>query len=85
VKLRHKINRIEGQVRGIGNMVDEQRYCIDILIQLKAVKSALSSLEQDIVDEHLSRCVYKAIKSKNSSEVDEMLAEIRQLLKKATK
>lgn len=84
-KQQHKVNRIEGQVRGIGKMIEEQRYCIDILTQLKAIKSALTSLEQDIVEQHLNHCVHKAIKSKNSSEVEEMLKEINALLKKTTK
>ena len=48
-----RLNRVEGQVRGIVNMIEEERYCLDIIHQIKAVKSALSSIESQIVEEHL--------------------------------
>ena len=48
------LNRIEGQVRGIAGMIEEQRYCVDILQQIKAVKSALGSVERKIIDSHLN-------------------------------
>ncbi len=77
----HRLNRIEGQIRGLSKMVEDQRYCVDILTQIKAVKSALSSVEQNIIQEHLSRCVHQAITSKNKKESQKMLQEIKVLLK----
>ena len=79
---KHRLKRIEGQIRGISKMVEEQRYCIDILTQIKAVKSAMSGLEQNIIEQHLDHCVHKAVNSKNKSESNEMLKEIKDLLKK---
>lgn len=81
----HRLNRIEGQVRGIARMIEEQRYCVDILTQIKAIRSALSSVEGKIIEEHLNHCVYKAIESKNRRETDEMITEIKDLLKATSK
>ena len=75
------LKRIAGQVSGVVGMVEDERYCIDILMQLKAIKSALGSVERKIIDNHLSHCVHTAIASKNSSKSEEMLEEIRELLK----
>ena len=80
-----RLNRISGQIRGIGSMIEEQRYCIDILTQIRAVKSALSSLESRIIEDHLSHCVYHAIESKNPKEAGKMIKEIQNLLKKTMK
>lgn len=80
-----RLNRIGGQVRGIIAMIEEKRYCIDILTQLRAVKSALSSLESKIIEEHLNHCVHRAIDSKDRKEADNMIKEIQHLLKKTIK
>jgi len=56
-----RLARIEGQVRGIARMVDEDRYCIDVVRQVQAVKSALGGLEGIILDDHLSTCVEDAL------------------------
>ena len=79
----NRLNRIAGQVNGVVNMVEDQRYCIDILTQIKAIKSALASVEREIVDEHLSHCVHHAISSKKPAESDKMLGEIKELLHRA--
>ena len=76
-----KLKRIEGQVRGIAKMVEEERYCIDILHQLKAVKSALSSVERNIIESHLNHCVSSAIQSKDAKRSAEVMSEIKDLLK----
>ncbi len=81
----HRLNRIEGQIRGIAKMVEDQRYCIDILTQIQAVKSALGSLETKLVEGHLGHCVQKAVTSKNKSEAAQMMKEIGTLIKKITK
>ena len=77
----HRLNRIEGQVRGLSKMIEDQRYCIDILTQIRAVKSALVSLEINIIDAHLSHCVHNALHSKNKSETNKMIQEIKDLLR----
>jgi DNA-binding FrmR family transcriptional regulator len=61
--LTKRINRIEGQVRGIGRMIDEDRYCIDILTQVSAVQSALDALALQLLEHHLHGCVQHAVKS----------------------
>jgi DNA-binding FrmR family transcriptional regulator len=55
-----RLSRIEGQVRGVARMVDEDRYCIDIINQVRAVRAALAKVEQDILHDHLQHCVAHA-------------------------
>ncbi len=62
-KLLARLSRIEGQVRGISRMIEEERYCIDVLNQVQAVKAALRKVEEDILKTHASHCVAHAIKS----------------------
>lgn len=81
----NRLKRIEGQVRGISKMIEEHRYCLDIVTQIKAIKSALSSVESHIVENHLDHCVHDAITLKKPAEVEEKLAEIKELLKSARK
>ena len=57
-----RLSRIEGQVRGVAKMVDEDRYCVDIVRQVQAIKAALSSLEAVMLDDHLDNCVESALK-----------------------
>jgi len=61
-------------------MVEEERYCMDILTQIKAIKSALCSVEGKIIEEHLDHCVHEALASKSKAATDEKLSEIKQLL-----
>lgn len=61
--IRNRLRRIEGQVRGIAQMVEEDRYCIDILTQLQAVKSALAKAESEVLKRHAACCVAEAIAS----------------------
>ena len=75
-----QLKRIEGQVRGLTKMIEEKRYCIDILTQIKAVRSSLASVENKILNEHLNHCVYRAIDSKNKKDGAIVLEEIRELL-----
>jgi CsoR family transcriptional regulator, copper-sensing transcriptional repressor len=56
-----RLRRIEGQVRGIARMIDDEKYCIDILTQISAVNSALQSVALGLLDEHLSHCVNNAV------------------------
>jgi len=71
-----RLHRIEGQVRGIERMVDEDRYCIDILTQISAVNTALESLAFEILDDHVNHCVSGAIASGNTKEAAAKTAEL---------
>ena len=62
-KLATRLARIEGQVRGIARMVEEDRYCIDILTQMQAIKAALKHVEEEILKQHAAHCVAHAIES----------------------
>ena len=75
-----RLNRIEGQVRGIAKMLEEERYCIDVLQQVQAVKSALSKVEDVILKDHSATCVASAIKSGNKKEQHEKFSELVDLI-----
>jgi CsoR family transcriptional regulator, copper-sensing transcriptional repressor len=71
-----RLHRIEGQVRGVERMVDDDRYCIDILTQISAMSTALESLAFEILDDHVNHCVSGAIASGNKKEAAEKTAEL---------
>jgi DNA-binding FrmR family transcriptional regulator len=77
-----RINRIEGQIKGIRRMIEEQRYCIDILMQTKAVSSALRRVEEGILMSHMRHCLKEAASSGSERTVDERIEEIIDLIKK---
>jgi DNA-binding FrmR family transcriptional regulator len=75
--LAQRLNRIEGQVRGIGRMIDEDRYCVDVLTQVSAVQSALDALALKLLEHHLHGCVAHAVASGDGTHaIDEALAVI---------
>ena len=82
-KLVTRLNRIEGQVRGIGRMVTEGRYCIDILTQLQAVRAALGKVETAILQDHLNKCIEGAITSGDASDQRAKVNELIQLLERS--
>ncbi|MGA9375925.1 MAG: metal-sensitive transcriptional regulator [Mycobacterium sp.] len=69
-----RLRRIEGQVRGIAKMIDDDKYCIDILTQISAVNSALQSVALGLLDEHLGHCVAQAV-AEGGDQADAKLAE----------
>ncbi len=69
-----RLRRIEGQVRGIAKMIDDDKYCIDVLTQISAVNSALQAVALGLLDEHLSHCVSNAVAA-GGTEADTKLAE----------
>lgn len=69
-----RLRRIEGQVRGIAKMIDEDKYCIDVLTEISAVNSALRAVALNLLDEHLGHCVSRAI-SDGGDEADAKIAE----------
>ena len=76
--LAKRLNRIEGQVRGIARMIDHDRYCVDILTQVSAVQSALDALAFKLLEHHLHGCVSHAVASGNGTHaIDEALAVMR--------
>jgi DNA-binding FrmR family transcriptional regulator len=77
-----RLNRIEGQVRGVARMIEEERYCIDILHQVQAVKAALSKVEDMILADHAAHCVEEAIASGSAVEQREKFSELVDLFGK---
>ena len=71
-----RLHRIEGQVRGIERMVDEDRYCIDILTQIAAVETALEQVGAKLLEDHVTHCVRDAIASGDGAAADEKTAEL---------
>lgn len=76
-----RLSRIKGQVEGVERMIVENRYCPDIVIQIKAIRSALRSLEANIIEGHMRHCVKDAIKSKDPYIIQEKIDEILMLMK----
>ena len=77
--INNRINRIIGQLNGIKSMVDQNRYCGDVLTQIAAVESALSSLGYIILDEHMKTCVVDDIKDGKKETLDELLDLMKKL------
>ena len=82
---RKRLSRIEGQVRGLGRMIDEDRYCIDIVTQLSAVRAALRRLEEEVLRDHVAHCVEHAISSGNTGEQRQKVAELMDVLARSTR
>ncbi|MEW5688342.1 MAG: metal-sensitive transcriptional regulator [Pseudomonadota bacterium] len=80
-----RLNRVEGQVRGIGRMVEEDRYCIDVLTQLQAVRAALAKVETEMLRDHLGHCIEGAIVSGDKDQQREKAAELIQLLERTSR
>ncbi len=70
-----RLKRIEGQVRGLQRMVDDDTYCIDVLTQISAVSSALESVALGLLDQHIRHCVADAARSGDQAEADRIVAE----------
>lgn len=77
----HRLNRIEGQVRGVKNMVESDRYCVDILTQVSAIQSALNSFNKILLKNHISTCVAEDIRSEREGAVEEFCDIIQKLMK----
>jgi DNA-binding FrmR family transcriptional regulator len=77
-----KLRRIKGQLEGIEKMINDKRYCLDVIIQVKAARAAMNSLENSLLKTHLKGCVADAFKSKTTMESDIKIEEIIDLLTK---
>lgn len=75
-----RINRIEGQVRGIGRMIDDERYCIDILTQISAITNALEGVALGLLEDHLRHCILDAAGSGSGAAVEAKVAEATQAI-----
>ena len=75
-----RLSRIEGQVRGVARMVDEDRYCIDVINQVRAVRAALAKVEQDILHDHLQHCVAHAFHAGSEKDRQIKIDELMEVL-----
>ncbi len=78
-----RLRRIEGQVRGIAAMIEGERYCVDILTQIQAVRAALARVERDILDDHVGTCVLAAAESGDREAARVKMVELIALLQRA--
>jgi DNA-binding FrmR family transcriptional regulator len=78
-----RLKRIEGQVRGLVRMVEEDRYCIDVVTQLSAVRVALRRAEEEVLNDHIGHCVEHAIMSGDKADQRKKVAELMDVLKRA--
>lgn len=78
-----RLSRIEGQVRGVSRMVSEDRYCIDVLTQLSAIRAALRRVEDEVLRDHVSHCVEHAIASGDAHEQRQKVAELMEVFARA--
>ena len=76
-----RLNRIEGQVRGVRGMVEEDRYCVDILTQVSAIQSALNAFTKELLAQHIHGCVVADIQKGNEAAVDELCALLQKVMK----
>ena len=82
-KLLNRLNRIEGQVRGVARMIEDDRYCIDVLTQLRAIKAALNRVETKMLKDHLGHCIEGAIVSGDAAEQRRKAGELIELLERS--
>lgn len=80
-KLINRLNRIEGQIRGIRGMVEKSAYCTDILTQAAAVTSAMNAFSKELLSNHIKTCVAQNIKNGNDEVIDELLNTLYKLMK----
>jgi DNA-binding FrmR family transcriptional regulator len=81
-QLLKRLRRIEGQVRGVQGMVEDDRYCIDVLTQISAVQAALDKVALGLVDEHTRHCVMDAEPADQADKTDELLAAFARLMRR---
>ena len=83
--VRKRLSRIEGQVRGLVRMVDEDRYCIDVMTQLAAVRAALRKVEEEVLRDHVAHCIDHAIASGDARDQRQKVAELIEVLGRTTR
>lgn len=80
-KLVNRLNRIEGQIRGIRGMVEKNAYCTDILTQVSAVNAALNSFNKELLESHIKECVAEDIRNGKDETIDELVETLKKLMK----
>jgi len=78
-----RLSRVEGQVRGLSRMVEDDRYCIDIVTQISAVRAALRRIEEVVLADHVAHCVEHAIRSGDVADQRQKIAELMDVVKRA--
>ncbi|MBB3205045.1 DNA-binding FrmR family transcriptional regulator [Rhodopirellula rubra] len=81
-KLNNRLRRVIGQVEAVGRMIEDEEYCVDILMQLSAATGALNKVGQIVLEQHIRTCVSDAIKSGNAKERDEKIEELMTVFRK---
>lgn len=71
-----RLKRIEGQVKGVQNMINDERYCVDILIQISAIRSAINRVGTIVLENHIKGCVSESLKSGDIEKTDEVINEL---------
>lgn len=77
----HRLNRVEGQIRGVRKMLEESAYCTDILVQVAAANAALNAFSRELLADHIKTCVAEDIRAGKDETVDELLATLQKLMK----
>lgn len=77
----HRLNRLEGQIRGIRGMIERDAYCADVLVQASAVSAALNGFSRALLSEHIRTCVTEDIRQGNEAAVDELLQLLQKMMK----
>ena len=80
-RLIHRLNRMEGQIRGIRGMIEKDAYCTDVLTQVAAVNAALAAFSRELLAEHIKTCVARDIRAGKDETVDELVATLEKLMK----
>ena len=80
-KLIHRLNRVEGQIRGIRGMVEKNAYCTDILVQVAAVNAALRAFNRELLASHIKSCVARDIRQGKDETIDELVSTLEKLMK----
>ncbi len=80
-----RLSRIEGQVKGVKRMIGDGEYCIDIVNQIQAARSALQSISKKILEKHLKHCVANALEQRDEADIDQKLEEIMAVIKRMGK
>lgn len=83
--LNRRLKRIEGQVKGIQKMIEDERYCVDILIQISAVRSAIDKVGSIILENHIKGCVSNSLKNGDKEDNEAIIKELMDTIKKFTK
>ncbi|MCQ2552921.1 MAG: metal-sensing transcriptional repressor [Clostridia bacterium] len=80
-KLINRLNRIEGQVRGLKKMIEEDAYCTDVLVQSSAVNAAINAFNKELLSSHIKSCVIEDIKNGKEDVVDDLVATLQKLMR----